>query len=258
MGLHILFSSVISCFLVKSVLSADSGYENCRPKTCGKGPEISYPFYIRDNGTDYCGHLGFSVRCEEGWPVYKSWFADYIIEEINHGLQSFRLVDADVINSTCPAPSYNFSFARSSVYFAPNHAYIYFFYHCNDSFSANYTYSELKCNSSAMTKTFLALVPRDQDVNWSRSACEAVVAEPVQLDTWDVNQTIANLDYMKFLKSGFTLKWIGGGYDCANCKNSGGFCGFIDESNVCYCPDGPHSKHCHDGKACLDHVIACS
>ncbi|KAJ4849538.1 hypothetical protein Tsubulata_033923 [Turnera subulata] len=269
MGLHNLFCyrgwlysrfvSIFFCLSVKSVLSADFKYEHCKPKTCGFGPSISYPFHILDNGTDYCGHQGFSVRCDRGLPVFKTWLANLIIKSINYEQQSFRLVDVDVMtNAACPSPSQNYSFGRSSsLSFVPYHTDIYFFYSCNDSFSVNYTYSELKCNSSSTRKTFVALVPRDEDVNWSRSAYEySLVAAPVQLGEWAINQTITNLDYIKFLQSRFTLKWMGLGFNCGKCQSSGGRCGFLDERETCYCPDGQHSKHCYDDayKVKVDHI----
>lgn len=240
---------IISSFLLESVLSAESKYEACKPKNCGTGPSISYPFYIYGNETDYCGHPGFGIHCEEGRPIYRTSGAHYIIKNINYEYQSFRLVDVEVINTTCPTPPKNYSFDRSSIDFVPSHADIVFLYDCNESFTANYTNCRITCGSAATIKTFVALVPRDEELNWTRTSCKSIVAAPIQLEQGEINQTIRNLDYKKLLMDGFTLKWIGLGYHCAECKSSGGQCGFEEENSVCYCIDGSHPIRCNDSKA---------
>ncbi|XP_037497370.1 LEAF RUST 10 DISEASE-RESISTANCE LOCUS RECEPTOR-LIKE PROTEIN KINASE-like 1.2 [Jatropha curcas] len=251
MSLHILFNFFIIILSVDLVLSAESKYEACKPKNCGTGPNISYPFYIRKNHTDYCGHPGFNVLCENRKPIYKTSRAHYIIQNINYENQSFRLIDTEILDSTCPTPSKNYTFDRSSVDFSPYHADIFFFYNCNTSISANYKESGIPCNGKSKNETFIALVPRDEPLNWNLKACESIVAAPVQLEQENINQTIVHVDYKKLLKNGFTLKWIGLGYSCGECQRSGGHCGFEEGNSVCYCPDGSHPKHCNDGKAFL-------
>ncbi|XP_057988237.1 LEAF RUST 10 DISEASE-RESISTANCE LOCUS RECEPTOR-LIKE PROTEIN KINASE-like 1.1 isoform X2 [Hevea brasiliensis] len=144
-------------------------------------------------------------------------------------------------------PHNNHSFDRSSLAFSPYHADIFFFHNSNDSVSSNFTESGITCNASVINKTFIALVPRDKHLGWNRMAFEFLVATPVQLEQGKINQTIRNLDYKKLLRDGFTLKWIGLGYNCAECRRSGGHCGFEHQNSVCFCPDGSHSKHCNDG-----------
>ncbi|WCJ24476.1 hypothetical protein M5689_006435 [Euphorbia peplus] len=247
------FNFSMATILVESNISAvESKYEFCKPKNCGNGPNISYPFYVYGNETDYCGHPGFRVHCLDHTPIYKTSAADYIIQDINYERQTFRLVDLQVFtNTTCPTLQQNYSLDRSSVDFVPYHADIFFFYNCDYSVSTNYTVSSVTCNASVINRTYVALVPRDEPFDWNRTACELVVAAPVELDQWEINQTITNIDYKKKLSDGFTLKWIGFGYNCADCQSSGGLCGFEEENSVCYCPDGTHTKHCKDGKFLL-------
>ncbi|XP_050225373.1 LEAF RUST 10 DISEASE-RESISTANCE LOCUS RECEPTOR-LIKE PROTEIN KINASE-like 1.2 isoform X2 [Mercurialis annua] len=249
MALSIFFftSFICSTILVEPVLSAESKYETCKPKNCGNGPNISFPFYILNNETESCGHRGFDIRCVDHNPIYRTSRAHYILKEINYESQSFRLVDVQVFNSTCPMPSKNYSFDRSSVYFSPYHADIVFFYNCNNMISANYTVSRVSCNATAKNESFIALVSGDEDVSWNRSACESVAVAPVQLEEKDINQTVIEVDYKQLLKNGFTLKWMGLGFDCSECRKSGGNCGFEDKNGLCYCPDGSsHTKHCND------------
>lgn len=177
-------------FLVVSVLSAESKYEFCRPKTCGSGPNISYPFYILDNGTDYCGHRGFGIRCGDNNPIYKTSSGHFLIKDIFYGNQSFRLVNLDYVSgSACPAK--NYSMDRSSVDFVPYHADVIFFYNCDGWFSANYTTIESpQCSSNASRKSCTALVPRDESVEWANTACDYAVAAPVKLNASEINKTI--------------------------------------------------------------------
>lgn len=244
---------LVATSLVELVFSAEeSKYESCKPRNCGSGPNISYPFYVYGNNTDYCGHPGFRVHCTDHRPIYKTSAADYIIHNIDYERQSFRLVNLEVLNNTnCPTPQQNYSFDRSSVDFSPDHADIFFFYNCNYSISANYTESRVTCNGSIVEKVYVVLVPKDEPFDWNRTACEFVVAAPVQLGQWEINRTITGIDYKKKLSDGFTLRWIGLGYNCADCQSSGGLCGFEEENSVCYCPDGTHPKHCKDGEFCF-------
>ncbi|KAJ4709900.1 Receptor-like protein kinase [Melia azedarach] len=115
------------------------------------------------------------------------------------------------------------------------------------SFYLNYTTSEVTCaaNATSNTTTFVALVPRDEDLNWSRIACDSVISSPVQLGEEEIHRTIKGFDYVKLLKDGFSLKWTG--YNCAECRKSGGQCGFENENSVCFCSDGSHPYGCNDG-----------
>ncbi|KAJ4709886.1 LEAF RUST 10 DISEASE-RESISTANCE LOCUS RECEPTOR-LIKE PROTEIN KINASE-like 1.2 [Melia azedarach] len=235
--------------LVESVQSTDlSKYEACKPSNCGSGPNISYPFYIRDAGTDFCGFPGFLIECKQKKPVYKTSKGYFTIEDISYENQSFRLLDEEVFNDTCIAPVQNFSFDRSSLNFIPYHADLYFFHNCNTSFYLNYTTSEVACaaNATRNTTTFVALVPRDEDLNCSSIACDSVISSPVQLGEEEINQTVTSFDYVKLLKDGFSLKWTG--YNCAHCRKSGGQCGFENETSVCFCPDGSHPYSCNNGR----------
>ncbi|KAJ0094220.1 hypothetical protein Patl1_15107 [Pistacia atlantica] len=258
MGMRILFNFRLICnggiilftaaMLIELVLSEDqSKYEACAPINCGLGPNISYPFYVKDAGEEFCGHPGFRIACENDEPIYKTSSGLFIIKDISYENQWFRLVDKEVLsNDSCITPVHNFSFDRASLIFRPYHAELFFFRNCNVSFEVNYTKTEVPCASNATYNSSIALVPRDEEANWSRIACEYLVTAPVQLEESKVNRTIYSFDYVKLLKDGFTLKWTG--QSCAGCRNSGGRCGFEEDKNVCFCPDGSHAQNCKDGR----------
>ena len=82
-----------------------------------------------------------------------------------------------------------------------------FFFNCTNSFSVNYTKIRIKYASSVIYNSYVALVHGDEDLNWDRTACERLIALPIQFER-ENNQTI-NVDYIKLLNDGFSLHWNG-------------------------------------------------
>ena len=96
LGSKLFFHVVIgSAMLIGSVWSLDSKYEACLPQNCGSGPNITYPFWILDNDTDFCGYPGFEVACEQRKPIYRTSRSHYLIKDIFYQNQSFRLVNVE-------------------------------------------------------------------------------------------------------------------------------------------------------------------
>lgn len=108
-------SVIVHIILVDSVEPAGRRYEACKPRNCGNGPDISYPFQIIDeNNPDYCGYPGFELSCKGNKPVYLTSQSEYIVESIFYQNPSIRLVNAEVLNATCIAPWELLAFDRSS------------------------------------------------------------------------------------------------------------------------------------------------
>ncbi|KAH7516502.1 hypothetical protein FEM48_Zijuj10G0141800 [Ziziphus jujuba var. spinosa] len=136
---------------------ADSRHEACEPINCGSGPNISYPFYIEDAGLDFCGQPGFKVWCHKKKPMYRTSRAAYIIEDISYENQSLRLVDEEVVDATCYAPSRYFTFDHAPIDFSPTHANLQFFYGCNESFSLRFEKKLIPCKSDATHLSYVAM-----------------------------------------------------------------------------------------------------
>ncbi|XP_060669331.1 LEAF RUST 10 DISEASE-RESISTANCE LOCUS RECEPTOR-LIKE PROTEIN KINASE-like 1.2 isoform X4 [Ziziphus jujuba] len=229
---------------VESVVPQDSRYEDCKPRNCGSGPEIRYPFYIHGAGVDFCGQPGFKVVCMENKPMYWTSRGPYIINDISYENQSMRVVAAEHLNATCFAPSHKFSIGHFSPFtYSSKHAYLQFFYGCDESFSLFGSETFLvSCASNSSYHSFFTLVPKFVKVE----SCMADAYVPVDLEGDQSNQTIKTVDYVPLLKSGFTLEWYGeacGKY----CTESGGRCGHENGISVCYCRDGTHSAYCNRG-----------
>ncbi|GMP59009.1 hypothetical protein CsSME_00022458 [Camellia sinensis var. sinensis] len=148
-------SLIITTFSAETVSYPDWQYEACRPKNYGTGPNITYPFYVADNETDFCGCPGFKVSCEAKKPVYRTSLSDYFIEDIFYQNNSFHLVNVEVINSRCPVPLHDFAFDSSPFQFGPNFAGLYLFYNCLNLFPSNYAQYPITCAS--MPPTTLSL-----------------------------------------------------------------------------------------------------
>ena len=54
-------SILISTFVAESYAPVDHNHEACKPKNCGSGPNISYPFYIYDTEIGFCGYPSFGI-----------------------------------------------------------------------------------------------------------------------------------------------------------------------------------------------------
>ncbi|KAH7516485.1 hypothetical protein FEM48_Zijuj10G0140100 [Ziziphus jujuba var. spinosa] len=168
------------------------------------------------------------------------------LSKISYENQSLRLVDVEVVDATCYAPSHYFAFDGGPMYFSSTHANLQFFYGCNESFSLSFEKKLIPCKSNATYVSYVALVVKDKELSYGEG-CERQVGVPIDLEGGFSNQTIKTVDYPQLLKKGFTLRWYGDG--CSNsCKTSGGQCGFEDERTVCFCPDGTHSTNCIEGK----------
>lgn len=242
---------VVRAFLVSSNQTVDRKYNACKPRSCGNGPTISYPFQIIEDGSDidFCGYPGFEVKCENRTPIYATSLSKYIIEEISLKNQTFRLVNTDVMHS-CRVPSRNFSFDRSSLDFGPNFVDLYLFYNCSNEIPEKYTRNPITCLSNSnftLYNSFSVLNTGKEDVDCTEMPCESYVHAPVELVGGRRNQTVEGLDYLQLLENGFTLRWSG--LRCGVCKKSGGHCGYSRRKPVCFCTDGVHHKDCHDGNA---------
>ncbi|PON86948.1 Serine/threonine protein kinase [Trema orientale] len=259
-SLFYIWIATLLCFLLDdSVKSAlDARYEACAPRNCGTGPNISFPFYVEGGGADYCGLRVFRIACQENKPIFRTARGPYIVNDIWHQNQSFRLVNMDVVGATCVAPKHSFSFDFDrgvSFSFGSSHANIQFFYGCRSkSFDLGVEKCLVPCASSNSTHlSFVALVTNDDDLQTtyrvSMQYCESQVAVPVDLDEyWKANETLQTVNYTKLLTDGFTVLWYGSESDrCVGRKRSGGRCGFQDGGTVCFCPDGPRPVSCSTG-----------
>ncbi|XP_026390986.1 L-type lectin-domain containing receptor kinase IX.1-like [Papaver somniferum] len=218
-------------------------FEDCKPKDCGNGLNISYPFWIKE---DYCGDPGFEVTCKNNEPILYTAGYDYIIRDIRPIDRSFR-VENSVAYGSCPVPFKNstfnstFNYDQSPFKSGSQVQDLTFFYNCTHSDSnlfENFTYP---VNTSCVTLpdpdlfSFAGIVPNGKSI-YDKLKCQFSVHVPVEVE---LNQTEGPVnDYLPLLKKSFTLEWDQ--TRCGWCQETGESCGLDDNDHlVCFAQGRP-------------------
>ncbi|GLU12984.1 hypothetical protein SLE2022_296350 [Rubroshorea leprosula] len=201
--------------LANETLSLDSKFEACVPRSCGNGPNVSYPFWISQEQDSFCGWPNFEITCKDKSPVLTIAEDHYIIKDIFYNNNSLLLVSAVVYEEIRPIPLQNFTLHRTP------------FSLSSDNFNFSFLYN---CTKHPVYPTYYP----------------SFVNAPILGMGSNCNFTsLVKTNYSEILKMGFILNWTA--HSCSNCESSGGRCGFDDHQFICFCPDKPHSKTCNDG-----------
>lgn len=229
----------------RQTLSSDQKFEACAPKSCGKGPIISYPFWIAHSHSPFCGFPSFDIACKDENPVIRISNDDYIIRKISYQNHSFLLTNAALYDVNCPTPLHNFSLHRTPFTYSSDHIGFFFYYNCT-SLPPNYSYP-IDCSSTSKLHSFAAFHDGFLEfMNFSSNSCQSSVEVPVDYTNEDDDfSELLRKSYSDVLKMGFSLNWSA--QNCSNCEPSGGRCGFERNQFVCFCPDGPHLETCNEG-----------
>ncbi|XP_016899332.2 LEAF RUST 10 DISEASE-RESISTANCE LOCUS RECEPTOR-LIKE PROTEIN KINASE-like 1.2 isoform X2 [Cucumis melo] len=238
--LLIIFFIIFNC----QTLSLDQKFEACAPKSCGNGPNISYPFWIAHSHSPFCGFPSFRIACKDENPIIRISNDDYIIRDISYKNHSFLLTNAAVYDANCLTPLHNFSLHRTPFSYSPDHIGFFFFYNCT-SLPPNYSYP-IDCFSTSKLHSFGAFHEGYLEfMNFSSNSCQSSVEVPLDFNNEDDDFTgLLRKNYTDLLKMGFSLNWRA--QICSNCEISGGRCGVEKNQFVCFCPDGPHIKTCKE------------
>lgn len=226
-------------------LSLDQKFEACAPKSCGEGPNISYPFWISHSHKPFCGYPGFGISCKDEYPILRISNDDHIIREISYQSHSFSVANAAVYKVKCPIPLHNFSLDRTPFTYTSDHIGFFFFYNCT-SLPPSYSYP-IQCFGQSKLHSFAAFHDGFLELmNFSVNSCQSSVEVPVDFSSKDGDfSELLRKNYSAVLKMGFTLNWSA--QNCSNCEASGGRCGFESNEFLCLCPDGSHLETCKEG-----------
>ncbi|KAK6925281.1 Wall-associated receptor kinase, C-terminal [Dillenia turbinata] len=249
-SIQVLKIFIIFTTLVARNLSANTEYEACMLQNCGKGPDISYPFWILNRQSPYCGHPNYVIVCNNSYPIITINGDDYLVKNIFYLNNSIRLVNtAFVGHNACPLPMYNISF-DSTPFHRDDDSVFSFFYNCPVN-PANFSLYPINCVSTDTRYSF-AVMHKEvlERKNYSLESCQKSVDSPLDIDGGINMENFARMNYQEVLKMGFVLQW--GGDNCSKCNSSGGHCRFENNEFVCSCPNGPQSISCpgsrHKGK----------
>ncbi|XP_042000618.1 LEAF RUST 10 DISEASE-RESISTANCE LOCUS RECEPTOR-LIKE PROTEIN KINASE-like 1.2 isoform X2 [Salvia splendens] len=241
-----LFIFILLLISSKICRGADYRYEACAPTNCGKGPNISFPFFLRSSQPSYCGYPGFEINCTNRSPLLRLSENEYIIEDIFYQNRSVHVFNAAALflsssneinncseseilirNTTLPAGKFNYVGGEN----------LYLLFECKNVSNELRRY-EIGCNSSG-----LAMYGGNGNLGRALLTCEENVVARVGL-YGDGREDEVVGDVAAVLRSGFVMNWTAS--DCNECKESGGRCGFNETSFHfrCFCPDRPHSRSC--------------
>ncbi|KAI3870943.1 hypothetical protein MKX03_025131 [Papaver bracteatum] len=196
--LILLVHIIISLNLIELALALDRRFENCKPKNCGNGLKISYPFWIEQ---DYCGYPGFKVTC------------------INEVPRSFH-VENSVTYDVCPVPFRNSTFNDRTPFRSGSEVQpLSFFFNCT-----NFIHHPFY---------FAWFVPPGKSA-YDNLKCQFRVNVPVEaLESSLKFEGQLTVNYLPLLKKGFTLEWDK--KPCSrNCQASGGYCG-VEKNDLVVC-----------------------
>ncbi|KAK8487094.1 hypothetical protein V6N12_001596 [Hibiscus sabdariffa] len=224
--------------------SADSHFEACMPRSCGNGPNISYPFWIFGENESFCGYPNFEITCEEKDPILKISDETYIIRDIFYNNNSLLVVNAVVHEDGCPTPRKNVSLDRTPFSLSPDNVNL-SLYNCVA--QPNYHTYPVSCASNASFHSFAVFHKEAlENTSYSIKSCQTLIESPVYVNGDVSFVSLLGMNYTDVLKLGFVLNWTA--HSCSKCKRSGGRCGFSYTNEfVCFCSDGPHPKTCNDG-----------
>ncbi|MCL7025073.1 hypothetical protein MKW94_014189 [Papaver nudicaule] len=247
--LILLITIIIAFSSIELASSLDQRFEDCKPRDCGNGLIISYPFWIEK---DYCGFPGFKVTCKNNEPnIYAAGY-DYIIRDISYANRSFLVVNP-VAYAACPVPLRNSTFTDQSLITPGSGVQVLsFFYNCTNFSLTSYEKYIYPVNTSCVTlpdrklSSFAGFVPAGKSI-YDTLTCQSPVNIPVDVDS--SLETVGQVNgYLPLLTKGFTLEWNKS--PCDACEASGGYCG-IEKSglSMCFCNDQsqPHLKNCPPG-----------
>lgn len=98
--LKLMINIIIIFFIFFLNFSPVSSVDVCNPTSCsemGIGPEIRFPFRLKDRQSDRCGYPGFDLSCNERGQTIMSLphSGDFLVTEIDYSAQSVLLYDPD-------------------------------------------------------------------------------------------------------------------------------------------------------------------
>ncbi|MCL7026716.1 hypothetical protein MKW94_028021 [Papaver nudicaule] len=228
----LLIAIIIALNSIELASSLDQRFADCKPKHCGNGLFISYPFWIEN---DYCGYPGFQVTCKNNEPILYAAGYDYIIRDISYANRSFLVVNPVAYNAACPVPFRNSTFTDQSPFTTGSGVQtLSFFYNCTNFSHTLYDKYIYPVNTSCVTFlpdpkhfSFAGFVPAGKSV-YDMLTCQTPVNIPVEEDS--SLRTLGQVNgYLPLLTKGFTLEW--NKPPCSDCEASGGYCG-IDENGL--------------------------
>ncbi|KAL6533590.1 hypothetical protein OROHE_013423 [Orobanche hederae] len=220
---------LLSSLIIIPALSANP----CKPDYCDTsiGPEIRFPFRIRDRAPARCGYPGFDLYCNSQNQTILNLpkSGEFLVDHIDYSVQALFVNDPD---SCLPARILNFTL--SGTRFRSGYTRNYTFLNCSSDYMG-YTsarYMPLFC-LSGRNYTVLSMSTHSTAAAEVPPSCRRIASVLVPMQ-WKVSQfSWSSMD----LREDLELVWSEPG--CWSCENQGGICGYKGESGQeigCYRP----------------------
>ena len=229
--------------------SVDPKFQSCQPQSCGNGPNITFPFYIRERKLDFCGFPRFDVFCGvNNYPILNLSNNHYIIHEIFYNNDSLRVSDPAFLSSNstnCFPRTKNLRLQGNRFDLVPSQTDLFLLFGCDlESLPQRLNSYRIGCsgeNNSIERRSVLGFHGNGSDL------MDAVGSNKCENGTVKATVEDTKEGALGALRRGFLLKWTA--TNCSTCEKSGGKCGFNWDlfSFQCYCPDGPQSWNCGSG-----------
>ncbi|KAG7592120.1 Protein kinase domain [Arabidopsis thaliana x Arabidopsis arenosa] len=237
----LLYTSIFYFTIIATqTLSLDPKFKACEPKSCGSGPEISYPFYLSGKQKSFCGYPSFELACdyEQKLPVLGISGEEYVIKNISYLAQSLQVVNSKALHDDpCPSPLHNLTLHRTPFFVNPSHINFSILYNCSDHLLEDFRTYPLTCPGNTSRLRSFGIFDRkklEKEKNIASMSCQKLVDVPVLASD---ESDVMGMSYVEILKRGFVLNWTAN--SCFRCITSGGRCGTDQQEFVCLCPDGP-------------------
>ncbi|CAH8381336.1 unnamed protein product [Eruca vesicaria subsp. sativa] len=239
-SLHNIFFTLI--LLATQTFSLDPNYEACEPKSCGKGPKISFPFYLSGKQKPFCGYPSFELTCDDDQelPLLGIAGEEYVIKNISYENHSLQVVNSRVSHDPCPSPMHNLTLHRTPFSVISSNTNFSILYNCSDNLPKGFKTYPITCYDNKSLPSFGVFQGENlgKENIYTSSSCQKQVDVPVSASgKTNVNMSLG-ISYVDVLKRGFVLNWDA--HSCVRCNSSGGRCGHnISKEFVCFCPNGP-------------------
>ncbi|KAL2527415.1 PR5-like receptor kinase [Abeliophyllum distichum] len=101
----------LSALIIVQLLQTSSASHNiqCNSSACGKIPNISYPFRLKED-PKHCGDSSYELVCENNTASLYLNSNKYHVQAIDYLNFTIRLVDATLKNDSCSFPQYSLSY----------------------------------------------------------------------------------------------------------------------------------------------------
>ncbi|XP_057733448.1 LEAF RUST 10 DISEASE-RESISTANCE LOCUS RECEPTOR-LIKE PROTEIN KINASE-like 2.1 isoform X2 [Arachis stenosperma] len=243
--MYIIITIIFLFFLTTTVVSVNSKFVACTPRSCGNGLNIKYPFWIPYEQDSFCGYPHFEITCKNKNPTLKASIYHLLVKDINYSNSSFTAANLAAYEETCPAPMHNYSFDQLPFTYSSENNNLSFFYNCTTK-PIDFPIYEVDCAKNATHYSFAVFHKEAlENKNYFINECQFVINVPLNMNA-DVNfSSLLQMNYTEILKIGFLLNWTAP--DCQYCEKSGGRCGFDGDQFLCFCKDKSYLKSCGDG-----------